>query len=94
VGAGKVESLFSVRVFPDNLGDDHLIGQLRRLADEFGKPGIEAKRGEFNSVVRRRGYLCLRWKNRRLAKEYQEAVARYWGDRATTRRFRRRKKSS
>lgn len=85
---------FSVRVYFDDFGNLHknrLIGQVRRLADEFGRPGIIGKRGQINPRVRRKGYLRIAWPTRRQARQYQDAVAELWGDRVSTRRFRSRR---
>ena len=82
---------FSVRVYFDgfgNLNKPRLMGQVRRLADEFGRPGIVGKRGQTNPRIRRQGYLRIAWPTRRLARQYQDAVAEFWGDRVSTRRFR------
>jgi hypothetical protein len=77
---------FPVRVFFSKTSSV-LVGQVRRLADEFGRPGITAKRGQTNRRVRQKGYLRLVWPNRRLARAYQSAVAKWWGGQVTTRRF-------
>ncbi len=82
---------FSVRVYFDDFGNfhkDRLIGQIRRLADEFGRAGIIGKRGQTNLRIHRQGYLRIVWPTRRQARQYQDAVAEFWGDRVSTRRFR------
>ena len=64
---------------PGNHPGEWLIGQLRRLADEFGRPGIRAKRGQTNTVFFRQGGLRLRWPNRKLAVKYKAAADKLWG---------------
>ena len=64
-----------------------VIGQVRRLADEFGRYGIEAKAGQTNERVLVKGYLRLRWPTRRLAKRYAAAVEEMYGNRTSTRCF-------
>jgi hypothetical protein len=51
-----------------------VIGQIRNLANEFGWPGIEAKRGQTNSSFFAQGVLSLTWPNRQLARRYKAAV--------------------
>ena len=80
----------SVRVYFDNYGNHPpawIMGQIRRLADEFGWWGIQAKRGQTNKRIRRKGYLRLVWPTRRLAKSYQAAVDELWGHIASNKRF-------
>ncbi|MCF3945136.1 hypothetical protein AiwAL_08715 [Acidiphilium sp. AL] len=81
---------FSVRVYFDDFGNLHkarLIGQVRRLADEFGRPGIIGKRGQTNLRIHQQGYLRIVWPTHRQARQYQDAVAEFWGDRVSTRQF-------
>ena len=88
---GKIKMTFSVRVYFDDFGNlnrPQLMGQVRRLADEFGRPSIVGKRGQTNMRVRQQGYLRIVWPSRWLARQYQDAVAEFWGDRVSTRRFR------
>ncbi len=82
---------FSVQVYFDEFGNhvlSHIIGQVRRLADEFGRPGITGKRGQTNRRVKRKGYLRIVWPTRKLAKAFQRLVKEIWGHLASTRRFR------
>ncbi|MFT9027296.1 hypothetical protein [Acetobacter indonesiensis] len=86
---------FSVRVYFDDFGNlhkDRLIGQVRRLADEFGLPGIVGKRNQTNQRIHSKGYLRIVWRTREQARRYQDAVAEFWGDRVSTKRFRVRNK--
>ncbi len=81
---------FSVRTYFNDFGNHAepiILGQVRRLADEFGRPGIEAKAGETNVRIRRNGYLRTTWPTRQLARDFQQSVAEVWGDRVSTRRF-------
>jgi hypothetical protein len=87
--------IFPVRVYFDDFGNhppQWIIGQVRRVADEFGRPGIEGKRGQSNAGVRRSGYLRVVWPSRRLAKQFQAAVDELWGHLVSTKRFRRRQR--
>lgn len=68
-----------------------VFGQVRRLADEFGKPGIVAKTGQKNSRIRRTGYLRLVWRSRRQAEQFQLAADEMYGDGTATRILRSRK---
>jgi hypothetical protein len=56
-----------------------MIAQLRCLSDQLGRPGICAKRGQSNPVVRKSGTLRLRWKSRVLARRYRRLVRRAFG---------------
>jgi len=81
---------FSVRVYFDEIGNlnrARLVGQVRRLADEFGRPGIVGKRGQTNGRVSDQGYLRIVWPSRQLARRYQDTVSEFWGDRVSTKRF-------
>jgi hypothetical protein len=83
---------FAVRAYFSSFGNHSrgdVIGQVRRLADELGRPGIIAKRGQTNARVVRKGYLRTVWTTRRLAKNYQAKVAEFWGHLISTRRFKR-----
>jgi hypothetical protein len=68
-------------VFNDfgNHAEPIIIGQVRRLADEFGRLGIEAKAGAANVRIRR-----PRVRSRAI---FSRAFAEVWGDRVSTRRF-------
>ena len=82
---------FSVQVHFRNFGNHQpgqLIGQVRRLADEFGRPGIIGKRGQKNARVLKKGYLRIVWPTRQLAKAFQRLVEEFWGHLVSTRRFR------
>jgi hypothetical protein len=82
---------FSVQVYFNDFGNHEpriVVGQVRRLADEFGKPGIMAKKGQNNRRVFRKGYLRLVWPTRRLARAFQALVEEMWGHLVSTRRFR------
>ena len=70
---------------PTNHPRPWVVGQVRRLADEFGRPGILAKKGQDNDRVREQGYLRLPWRSRELAERYRRAVDELYGDRTTTR---------
>lgn len=81
----------AVRVYfdkPTNLHRDRLVGQVRRLADEFGRLGIVGKRGQTNRQVRKQGFLRVVWPSRRQAIAFQDAVDEFWGHLVSTRRFR------
>ncbi len=67
-----------------------VVGQVRALANEFGRPGIEGKRGKTNHQVLSRGYLRIDWgQNRRLARKFQAKVNQLWGSAGVyTRRYR------
>jgi hypothetical protein len=83
---------FPTRSYFDSFGDHRpsfLIGQVRRLADEFGYPGIVGKRGQKNPRVLKKGYLRIVWRTRGEAKEFQAAVDEFWGHLVITSRFRR-----
>lgn len=67
-----------------------VMGQVRRLADEFGKPGIVAKTGQKNARIRRKGYLRLVWRSRRQAERFQLAADEMYSDRTVTRVLRNR----
>jgi hypothetical protein len=85
----KWKTLFVVRVYFPDVRDTRIIGQLRNLANEFGRPGIIAKRRQTNHRVQRKSYLRLVWPTRWMARAYQTAVAKLWGGRGiTTKRFR------
>lgn len=56
-----------------------IMGQLRSLSDQFGPPGICAKRGQNNSVVQRSGALRLCWRNRVLARRFRHLVLQLFG---------------
>ena len=71
-----------------NLPFGPFVGQVRRLADKLGRPGIEGKRGQTNKRVKRKGYVRIVFPTRRLAKQYQALVAQMWGSSVPTRRFR------
>lgn len=62
-----------------------VIGQVRHLANEFGRSGIVAKRGQSNDRIRKKGYLRLAWPSREAAERYQLAANEMYGDRTTTR---------
>jgi hypothetical protein len=82
---------FSVQVYFSDFGNHqpgHLIGQVRRLADEFGRPGIIGKRGQKNARVLKKGYLRIVWPTRKLARAFQRLVGEFWGHLVSTRRFR------
>lgn len=82
---------YSVRVYldrPANHPPSWIIGQVRRVADEFGYWGIRSKRRQTNPCIQRKGYLRLVWPARRLAKAYQAAVDELWGHLVSTKRFR------
>lgn len=64
-----------------------LIGQVRSLADELGRPGIIGKRGQTNDRVLRKGYVRIVLPTRQLAKDYQALVAQLWGSSVPTQRF-------
>ena len=84
---------FTVRVDFYNYGNHSprlIVGQVRRLADEFGRPGIMAKRGQTTQRALRTGHMRLVWPTRRLAREYQAMVEEFWGEYASTQRFIRR----
>jgi hypothetical protein len=86
-------TVFPVRVYFDSFGNhspDKVIGQVRRLADEEGRPGIIGKRGQTTKRVLRKGYLRIVWPTRKSARRYQQAVAEFWGHLARTKRYRRR----
>jgi len=73
-----------VRAYSNDFGNHAepiIIGQVRRLADEFGRLGIEAKAGETNVRIRRNGPR-VRWRA-----IFRRAFAEVWGDRVSTRRF-------
>jgi hypothetical protein len=81
---------FLVRAYFNDFGNHAasiIFGQVRRLADEFGRPGIEAKAGETNVRIRRNGYMRTTWPTRQMARDFQQSVAAVWGDRVSTRRF-------
>lgn len=81
----------AVRVYFGHFGNhnkNRLIGQVRRLADEFGYPGIVGKSGQTNREVLRKGYLRIEWPSRRLACAFQQTVEEFWGHVVSTRRFR------
>lgn len=82
---------FSVQVYFNDFSNHDtriIVGQVRRLADEFGRPGIIAKKGQNNRRVLRKGYLRLVWPTRRLARAFQALVEEIWGHLVSTRRFR------
>lgn len=86
---------FSVRVYFDDCGNLHktrLIGQVRRIADEFGYSGIVGKRGQTNKCIEKNGYLRIVWPTHHLACQYQDAVAELWGDRVSTKQFKTKRK--
>lgn len=86
--------LFPTQSYFDSFGNhkpSFLIGQVRRLADEFGYPGMVGKRGQTNPCVLKKGYLRIVWRTRKEAKAFQAAVDEFWGHLVTTRRFRRNK---
>ena len=83
---------FPVRVYFESFGNHsrrRVIGQIRRLADEEGWPGIVGKRGQTTERVLRKGYLRIVWPSRRSAKRYQKSVAEFWGHLVSTRRYKR-----
>jgi hypothetical protein len=65
-----------------------IIGQVRRLADEFGRPGIVAKRGQTNQQVLAQGYLRTSWPSQASARKFQDAVEQLWGDLVSTKLYR------
>lgn len=77
---------------PNNHPRPWVIGQVRRLADEFGRPGILAKKGQDNDRVRKKGYLRLAWRFREQAERYQLAADEMYGDRTVTRVMRNRRR--
>ena len=89
----RVSTVFPVRVFFDSFGNhspDKVVGQVRRLADEQGRPGIVGKRGQTTNRVLRNGYLRIVWPTRKSARQYQRAVAEFWGHLVRTKRYKRR----
>jgi hypothetical protein len=80
---------FSVQAYINtNLPYGPFVGQVRRLADELGRPGIIGKRGQTNARVRSKGYVRIVFPTRGLAKQYQTLIAQMWGSSVPTRRFR------
>ncbi len=81
---------FSVWIYFDDFRNHEpriIVGQVRRLADEFGRPGILAKKGQKNRRVFKKGYLRLVWPSRRLAKAFQALVEEMWGHMVSTKLF-------
>lgn len=64
-----------------------VIGQVRRLADEFGHSATKAKKGQYNDVVLDKGYLRLKWPTRKLAKIFKASAKEMYGHRTSTRCF-------
>lgn len=82
---------YAVRVYFETFGNhrpSRIIGQVRRVADEFGSPGIVGKRGQTNARILASGYLRIVWPSRSLARRFQNAVEEFWGAYVSTRRFR------
>jgi hypothetical protein len=67
---------------------DVLIDQVRRLADQLGRPGIVGKRDQTNDKFWLEGKLQITLPSRMLARRYQRSVEAVWGDIAMTRRVR------
>jgi hypothetical protein len=70
-----------------NLRWSFLVGQLRNIADQFGKPGITGKRGQTNRRVKQQGYLRIVLPTRQMAIDFQDAVESFWGNRVETERY-------
>ncbi len=83
---------FSVHAYPKKgvKNQKFLNEQVRRTADLLGHSGIIAKRGQFDTVIAKQGFLCTVWPTRQLAKKFQALVKKRWGTSIETRRFRRR----
>ena len=58
----------------DDADYDHKIDLARRQADHFGPYGMQSKRRQTNDRCRRRGYLRLKFPNRRMARAYLRRV--------------------
>lgn len=71
--------------------DFSTLDRIRRIADYFGRPGIESKKGQTNSRVRATGVARFRWATRSQAKIFQRHIEKEFGSHVTTRRLVRRK---
>jgi hypothetical protein len=51
-----------------------LFDTVRRLPDNLGRPGIEAKRGQTNKKIQKQGFLRLQFKKIETAKKAQDLI--------------------
>lgn len=68
--------LVHVSVGPATPSRLDLLDRARRECDHLGPYGIRAKKRQTNRAYRRRGYLRMRFPNRRLARAYMKRLRR------------------